>query len=76
MKLSVIFSTYNSEAWLEKTIIGFSVQTFTDFEIIIADDGSREATRELIDRLQKEITIPIIHVWQEDNGFQKSQIFP
>ena len=74
MTASVIFSTYNSEDWLEKTIIGFSEQTFKDFEIIIADDGSREATRELIDRLRKEISIPIIHVWQEDNGFQKSQI--
>ena len=74
MKLSVIFSTYNSEEWLEKVILGFSVQTFRDFEIIIADDGSRAATKELIDRLRSEISIPIIHVWQEDNGFQKSQI--
>ena len=74
MTLSVIFSTYNSEEWLEKVILGFSVQTFKDFEIIIADDGSRAATKELIDRLRSEISIPIIHVWQEDNGFQKSQI--
>ena len=74
MTAAVIFSTYNSEDWLEKTIIGFSVQTFKDFEIVIADDGSSEATRELIDRLRRDISIPIIHVWQEDNGFQKSQI--
>jgi glycosyltransferase involved in cell wall biosynthesis len=74
MTASVIFSTYNSEDWLEKTILGFSVQTFKDFEIVVADDGSKEKTRELIDRLRKEISIPIIHVWQEDNGFQKSQI--
>ena len=74
MTLSVIFSTYNSEEWLEKVILGFSVQTFKDFEIIIADDGSRESTKQLIDRLRDEIAIPIIHVWQEDNGFQKSQI--
>ena len=74
MTLSVIFSTYNSEEWLEKVILGFSVQSFRDFEIIIADDGSRAATKELIDRLRLEIDIPIIHVWQEDNGFQKSQI--
>jgi glycosyltransferase involved in cell wall biosynthesis len=74
MKLSVIFSTYNSEEWLEKVILGFSVQTFKDFEIIIADDGSKDATKQLIDRLRNEIDIPIIHVWQEDNGFQKSQI--
>ena len=74
MLLTVIFSTYNSEEWLEKVILGFSVQTFRDFEIIIADDGSRESTKNLIDRLRVEIDIPIIHVWQEDNGFQKSQI--
>ena len=74
MTLSVIFSTYNSEEWLEKVILGFSVQTFRDFEIIIADDGSRAATKELIDRLRSEISIPILHVWQEDAGFQKSQI--
>jgi glycosyltransferase involved in cell wall biosynthesis len=55
MTVSVIFSTYNSEAWLEKVIIGFSVQTFKDFEIIIADDGSREATKDIIDKLNKEV---------------------
>lgn len=74
MEMSVIFSTYNSEEWLEKVIIGFSVQTYRNFEIIIADDGSRDSTKSLIERLKSEIDIPIIHVWQEDNGFQKSQI--
>ena len=74
MKASVIFSTYNSEAWLEKTIWGFSVQNEQDFEIIIADDGSKPATKDLIDSLRPQVKIPIVHVWQEDNGFQKSQI--
>lgn len=74
MKASVIMSTYNAEAWLEKVLIGFSVQTERDFEIIIADDGSGAATKELLDKLRKEISIPIVHVWHEDNGFQKSQI--
>ncbi len=74
MKASVIFSTYNSEAWLEKTIWGFSVQDEADFEIIIADDGSKPATKELIDSLRPQLKMPIVHVWQQDNGFQKSQI--
>jgi glycosyltransferase involved in cell wall biosynthesis len=74
MKATVIFSTYNSEEWLEKVIIGFSVQTEQDFEIVIADDGSTDKTKELIDRLCKEIAIPIKHVWQEDHGFQKTKI--
>lgn len=74
MKASVIMSTYNAEKWLEKVIWGFSVQTISDFEIIIADDGSGPKTKELIDRLREAIKIPLIHVWQEDNGFQKTQI--
>lgn len=74
MKASVIMSTYNSEEWLEKVIWGFSVQTELDFEIIIADDGSKPKTKELLDNLRTQISMPLIHVWQEDNGFQKSQI--
>ena len=74
MKASVIMSTYNAEEWLEKVIWGFSVQTEKDFEIIIADDGSGPKTKELLDRLREQISMPLVHVWQEDKGFQKSQI--
>lgn len=74
MKASVIFSTYNAVDWLEKVLIGFSVQTFKDFEIIIADDGSDEKTKNKIDDLRILIKIPIKHIWQEDDGFQKTKI--
>ena len=74
MKASVIMSTYNAEEWLEKVVWGFSVQTEKDFEIIIADDGSGPKTKELLDRLREQISMPLVHVWQEDKGFQKSQI--
>ncbi|MES2487007.1 MAG: glycosyltransferase family 2 protein [Bacteroidota bacterium] len=74
MKASVIMSTYNAEAWLEKVLWGFSAQTIKNFEIIIADDGSGPATKQLLDKLADQIPMPIVHVWQEDNGFQKTQI--
>ena len=74
MKASVIMSTYNAEEWLEKVIWGLSVQTESNFEIIIADDGSKPKTKELLDSLRTQISMPLIHVWLEDNGFQKSQI--
>lgn len=74
MRATVIFSTYNSEEWLEKVLVGFHYQTCTDFEIVIADDGSSDKTKHLIDRLRNEIQIPIKHVWQEDDGFQKTKI--
>lgn len=67
-------STYNAEEWLEKVLWGFSVQTEKAFEIIIADDGSQPKTKALIDRMKTSVSIPIIHVWHEDNGFQKTQI--
>jgi glycosyltransferase involved in cell wall biosynthesis len=74
MKASVIFSTYNSPAWLEKVLWGFSVQTTKDFEIVIADDGSGQETKELIERLRPEMGVTVKHIWQEDDGFQKSRI--
>lgn len=74
MKLSVIISTYNSPEWLEKVLWGYSVQTHKDFEIILADDGSKDDTRQLIDRMKDETGLTITHVWQEDDGFQKCRI--
>ncbi len=73
-KISIIVSTYNSEAWLEKVLWGFNCQTLTDFEMVIADDGSGPKTKELILEMGKKVRYPIKHVWQEDEGFQKSRI--
>jgi len=72
--ISVIISTYNSPEWLKKVIWGYNTQTYRNFEMVIADDGSRQETIDMIDELRKEVFYPIIHVWHEDNGFQKSQI--
>ena len=74
MKTSVIFSTYNSVEWLEKVLMGFNFQTVDDFEIIIADDGSDKKTKNKIDSMRSQIKVPIKHVWQEDDGFQKTKI--
>lgn len=72
--ISVIISTYNSEAWLEKVLWGYSCQSFKNFEIVIADDGSGPKTKALIDKFRDEEGLDINHVWQEDDGFQKSMI--
>lgn len=74
MRVSIIITTYNSPAWLEKVLWGFAVQTHKDFEILIADDGSGDETRALIDRLRGETGMEIVHVWHEDDGFRKTAI--
>lgn len=71
---SVIISTYNAESWLEKVLWGYNTQTFKDFEMVIADDGSGPDTKALLDRMEKAVFYPIVHVWQDDDGFQKSRI--
>lgn len=72
--ISVIISTFNSEKWLEKVLWSYEVQLFKDFEMIIADDGSREETVSLIECMKSKVSYKIIHVWQKDEGFQKSRI--
>ena len=74
MLISVIFTTYNSPAWLEKVLWGFHAQSDRGFEIVIADDGSGEETKWVIDRFKSETDLEIKHVWQPDDGFRKCKI--
>ncbi len=74
MKVSVIVTTYNSPEWLDKVIWGFSVQTHTDFELLVADDGSDATTQLTVARLAELTKLDLRHVWQEDQGFRKCEI--
>jgi glycosyltransferase involved in cell wall biosynthesis len=74
MKVSVIVSTYNQPAWLEKVLWGYARQTVRDFELLIADDGSAEETAEVIDRAGARTGLELKHVWHEDRGYRRSII--
>jgi glycosyltransferase involved in cell wall biosynthesis len=72
--VSVIVSTYNQPSWLEKVLLGYSRQDYRDFELIIADDGSRDETRHLIAEQARMSDFPIRHIWHEDQGYRRSII--
>lgn len=72
--LSVIVSTYDRPAFLEKVLRGYAVQSDRDFELVIADDGSGDATADLISRTRAATGMPIVHVWHQHDGFRKSLI--
>ncbi len=74
MKQSVIISTYNQPEWLRKVLHGYRFQTFQDFEILIADDGSDERTTEVIESFQKTANFPVRRIWHEDNGYRRQTI--
>ena len=73
-KISIIISTYNSEEWLKKVLWGYNCQLFKNFEVVVADDGSGPGTKSLIEAIRNDVFYDIVHVWQEDDGFQKSRI--
>lgn len=70
----VIISTYNWPKALENTLYGFIGQSQRNFRIIIADDGSDDTTREVVERISKQANIEIIHCWQRDKGFRRARI--
>ena len=48
-------------------------QTRLPDEILIADDGSREETAEMIRDNRKHSPVPLLHVWQPDEGFRAAR---
>jgi len=74
MKSALLISTYNWPEALDLILKSVLNQTRLPDEILIADDGSTEKTRELIRRFKKENNIVLRHIWQEDIGFRKSKI--
>lgn len=74
MRLSVILSTFNSVDLLSKALAGYERQTYRDFELLVADDGSDDETRDRIEELSRRLSFPIRHVWHEDRGFRKCAI--
>lgn len=74
MKVGVIITTYNSPLWLEKVFWGYQHQSDNNFELIIADDGSGDETKQLIESYQNIGTLNISHVWHKDDGFRKTEI--
>lgn len=72
--VSLIISTYNWAQALDVVLHSVMNQTRIPDEVIIADDGSREDTANLIKKSEQEMPCPLIHVWHEDNGFRLATI--
>jgi len=71
---SIIVSTYNRPDALGKCVESIFYQSTLPDEIVIADDGSGNETRDMVKDLQQKSPVPLVHVWQEDNGYQLARI--
>lgn len=74
MKVSLIVSTYNRPDALQLCMESVLRQTRMPDEVIIGDDGSADDTRLAIERFAARCPVPVIHVWQPDEGFRLAAI--
>lgn len=71
--ISVILPTYNGAKWVDRAIQSVLRQSFGDFEFIIIDDGSADATNRIIEKFAQQ-DHRIRHIKNEQNlGIQKTR---
>ena len=72
MTIALIISTYNWPGALEKVLAGVCRQYKLPDELIIADDGSGDETKRVIDEFSENYSGELQHIWHEDKGFRKA----
>ena len=73
MRLSLIITTYNRPDALLLVLRSIEGQITLPYEVIIADDGSTNDTKEVVTSFQEKFDIRVIHSWQEDSGFRAAK---
>lgn len=71
-KVSVVVPVYNTEKYLPRCIESILAQTFTDFELILVNDGSTDNSDKICDEYaQKDYRILVIH--KNNEGVTKAR---
>jgi FkbM family methyltransferase len=72
--ISIIMTTYNRDDALDAALRALSRQSDRNFEIIVAEDGSRPETARIVERWASRLPVPVKHVRQEHDGFRGGEI--
>lgn len=74
MTIALIVSTYNSPAFLRLCLESVAAQRRMPDEILVADDGSGEATAQVVKEFSDRMPGRVRHIWHEDMGFRLGAI--
>jgi glycosyltransferase involved in cell wall biosynthesis len=66
--VSVVVPTYNHAGYVEAALASVFAQTHAHIELIVIDDGSRDATPRLVDRMLRDCPFPYRFVARENRG--------
>ena len=72
--ISLIISVYNNKTALEQILTALTIQSYKDFEVFIADDGSGNDIKEFISDFTSHSPYKINHIFHDDKGFRKNKI--
>ncbi len=67
-KVSVIMAAYNTEKYIQESIESVVGQTFTDWELLIVDDGSSDSTPEIINKFCEKYSNKIHGFFIKNSG--------
>jgi glycosyltransferase involved in cell wall biosynthesis len=72
--VSVVIPVYNAVRHLELVLTGFCRQTLSNFELIVADDGSGPEMRAFVEDFAAKSPFTLRYVYHADEGFRRSKI--
>jgi GT2 family glycosyltransferase len=64
--VTVVIAAYNSAHYISQTLDSVKAQTFTDYEVIVVNDGSKD--RAELERILNSHPLPVIYIAQENKG--------
>lgn len=65
--VSICIPAYRAEKYLESTLRAIAAQTFTDWEVIVTEDGSRDRTEEIVRSFAASVRQPVLYERHEQN---------
>lgn len=71
--VSVIMPSYNAELYIEEAIASVQAQSYTNWELIVIDDGSKDSTKEIVKKIaEKDPRIRLL-INKENMGVAKTR---
>ena len=73
VRFSIIVPVYNVEAYLGECLDSIARQNYSDYEVVIIDDGSTDGSAAIYERFAAEAIVPVEIVRQENKGLLQAR---
>lgn len=72
--LGIVVNTFNQPEYLQRVLRALALQLSEQDEVLLADDGSTDETREVFEEWEQAQPFRAVHIWQKKEGFRRSRI--